>query len=503
MWLVCWAGLALLAWPLGGLAQQKRVDEQLAILDTALSDAVRLEASISLAFGYRIVNPDSGVAAGERALLLAQALADTAAMGKAHNALCLNHAKRGTLDKALEEGFQALQMRQALQDSLGVAGVYNNLAAIYRQQENHTRAIDFYRTGLTYLDSTDTRRLGGFYNNLAIAFKELALYDSSEAYYRKSLRLKSDASTDAELALTMANMVALYNDMYQLDSALTYGQNSLKILREANDYNGVGVTAGMLARTYRLLGKLPQAEQMGELALSVADSTRSLSQQMGAWEELHKIYAALGRYPEAYQAYRAYSSAKDSLLSISTLAKRSQLEAQHDWEVAQLLKQQEEEALAQKKAEAKARRNQSLYTIIAAFLLVGFVLVLVQRRAHFPPWLARGVAILVLLAALEFILVLTDPLMEPYVGDNPLWKLLANLGLALLLLPLHDQLLKWFQRRMGFDPKWQADAKTAQAEEAADGRLSTPERTPERTPKRTTGRSRTGTSDDVAHDPWR
>ena len=85
-------------------------------------------------------------------------------------------------------------------------------------------------------------------------------------------------------------------------------------------------------------------------------------------------------------------------------------------------------------------------------LLLGFLGLIANRRVKLPRYATRIVGFLLLIIAIEFIIVLLDPLFEPLVGENHLYKLSINVLIALALLPFHQLGMRYLRRYMAREP---------------------------------------------------
>jgi hypothetical protein len=78
--------------------------------------------------------------------------------------------------------------------------------------------------------------------------------------------------------------------------------------------------------------------------------------------------------------------------------------------------------------------------VVILVLLLGFIKI--------PPTLAQGLNFVSLLLVFESILVLTDPFLDYYTNGIPVYKLLVNILLAILIFPMHSFLERRFKKRL-------------------------------------------------------
>jgi putative effector of murein hydrolase len=64
------------------------------------------------------------------------------------------------------------------------------------------------------------------------------------------------------------------------------------------------------------------------------------------------------------------------------------------------------------------------------------------------PTIAEGIIFFAFLILFEFLLVFTEPYLEQYTNGEPIYNLLANAVLALLIFPVHAILEKLLKKRI-------------------------------------------------------
>lgn len=139
---------------------------------------------------------------------------------------------------------------------------------------------------------------------------------------------------------------------------------------------------------------------------------------------------------------------RDSIQSDEVKKGLVKIEVKHEYEKAQLLKDQEEKAAALAIAEKEERRNSLEYSGITLALLALFGLVFVIGHFSLPKWVIEFAVFLPILVLFEFVLVLTDPFVDAYTGGDPMVKLLINAAFAGLIFPLHGFFEAFMKKRL-------------------------------------------------------
>ncbi len=95
----------------------------------------------------------------------------------------------------------------------------------------------------------------------------------------------------------------------------------------------------------------------------------------------------------------------------------------------------------------KNKRNREdllQYTGILVFLIFLFLFVFYSERLTLSPALSGGIIFLGFVLLFEFVLVLLDPSIERITGGKPLFKHMANAGIAVFIIPMHN----FFERKL-------------------------------------------------------
>ena len=98
-------------------------------------------------------------------------------------------------------------------------------------------------------------------------------------------------------------------------------------------------------------------------------------------------------------------------------------------------------------AQQIARRNNLEYLSIAIIVLLIFV-VLFSRRKRLSVKILDISLLIGLLLLFEFLLILTDSSVDKITGGEPILKLMANVVMALLILPGHQFLERYTRKKL-------------------------------------------------------
>jgi hypothetical protein len=151
---------------------------------------------------------------------------------------------------------------------------------------------------------------------------------------------------------------------------------------------------------------------------------------------------------KALEMYKLHIQMKDSINNEATQKATIRQQTQHEFEKAQIVKENEAKELARIEAEATGRRNNLQYSLIFLGILVMFGIVLSLGFIKVSPNIAGGLIFFAFLILFEFVLVFTEPYLEQYTNGEPMYNLLANSVLALLIFPVHSILERLLKKRI-------------------------------------------------------
>jgi tetratricopeptide (TPR) repeat protein len=358
-----------------------------------------------------------------KALPLYQQLADSAKIAKVFGYLGTVYEKQGDIEKQLEYLHKALKIAKTVGDEQFVATVLSNgLGEAYMKNGDLTKALLYHQEALGIREKIhDHWGLANSFWRIGMVYMNEKKYEEGKYYFLKSLDLSRKIADLNGLATTYLTFGDLFLEQKQYKKAQIYYDSSLQVAEE---------------------GQLPPAIQE-------------------AYNRLAKVYMSLEDYQLAYQCLQTSTSIKDSLENSASKKKIAELQAAFEM-------QEQQSKLAKEQAE-RERKNALQYSGILFFTLFLFVLVFIFGRFNVASSFVEKLLFFSFLLFFEFVLLLTDPYVTKFTQNEPLFILLANAMLALLIVPLHQYLEnrlknKWFSRNAYSHTPTNNDARTSSLE---------------------------------------
>ena len=392
----------------GGEGKKKR--EQRLGHEATFDSLLNLSSNISRS------NPDSAIALTNKALLLSRDLGDSNMVATCFNYLCIisnmmrnfnaaetygshalsiidsatcppktlssvygslakNFKDQQNYTKAMEFYLRSLKIREQLRDTSEIVATYINLGGVFVSIGNHEVALSYYLKAMELAKNlTDFRTIGSLNNSIAIAYKKLG--DGSEAlrHYQEALRAFQTVSWPYAEAFVLGNIGALYDDTEKnSDSALAYYSKALEIHKRINDRYGIGITNINMGLVHSKNQEYHLAEPLFKEGERIGNQINSTKLLQYAFDGLAELYEKTNNYKSAFQYYKMNRTIVDSVYSAEKHNQIAELEAKY-----QSVKKDNEISILQKNSqiqEQKIRINRMILSILLLIFFLGSILV--------------------------------------------------------------------------------------------------------------------------------
>lgn len=287
----------------------------------------------------------------------------------------------GRSEDALKRYLEVIPLRESI-GGRGLENTYNNMAVIFRNQENYQKAYKYFR--LSYeieLENENAEGIAASLINMALVKMRSNEMDSVPHYFRKAARITEQSENLAVQAVCYLNFADFFSSNGAPDSASYYYNFGYKIADEIGDLGSMAVAAYGLSEVYysrgdydRALTYLDESEHMAEKV----NSAQYLKRVHGLRAE---VFSTMGRFKEAFGAQKRYQAAKDSLLSSEILNVTNSLEAKYESERKDRQIAELRLSAAQRELEAEAERNRrNILLFFTALMVLGIAFIAYRYR---------------------------------------------------------------------------------------------------------------------------
>jgi tetratricopeptide (TPR) repeat protein len=311
--------------------------------------------------------------------------------------------------KALDYSTQALEIAQPLNYTLGIANSLRHLGLAHQSNLDYLQAQKYFHLALALVEKlNDQLGLARCLNSIGDVYKARKSYKEAIKKYKRAVEIFEKLGERKGTIDVLSNIAEVYHSLAKYDNALTFATKSLDLARE------IGTTEGV---------------EQASLILSEA-------------------YAKVGKYQDAYQYHLLHIRLRDSLFNVQKRKEINRIEdrfAKEKRDYEEKMRMDKEKALAE---QAQIRRDNIQYAVIGIIFIALFGGIFFIGKFDIPQAYVESVIFITLLLMFRFFQVLLMPFADNYSEGSPLVMLLANVGLALLFMPVHGLLERRLKKKV-------------------------------------------------------
>jgi tetratricopeptide (TPR) repeat protein len=286
--------------------------------------------------------------------------------------------RRGTLfyyllrnDQAISNYLRALELYEALGDSLRIAGMYMNLGNVAGSKRE---TIAFYLRSIA-LHRKINNPLGVAKNlvNVGTTYLDYEEIDSAKGYFEEALALSRKEQLVQTRTSSLLNLAIVYEHEGNVEKAISSVKEVLQYAEEP-DFNMARVYGFYnLSQFYLRLNKLDSSLFYTDRALELAQHSFSGIQER-CFENYRTVYRVQGDFEKALY----YQKLKDSIAILNDATNSEKLFSRMETEHRLTLKEAQVEKL-DREMEVSAQINWMLVLLIGSSVVFGATAVLLQR----------------------------------------------------------------------------------------------------------------------------
>jgi len=447
---------------------QDKIDSLKTILQTIEEDTMKVSILNRLASDLRVNEPEKALSFAMQALVSAEKLQFIKGITNSCYHIGVVNYSQGNYDKAFEYLLKSLKYNEKIKDKMGISNSYTVIGMVYRAQGDYSRAIDFNFRALKINEELGNQEeISSSLNNIGVVYHLQRNYDQAIDYYLRSLSIKDKLGNKKGIAASLGNIASIYFEQAvsgqypdSTDSYYAKGHEytlkALELNEDVGDKTNIAISLNNLGEYYALTGDHQKATEYLGRSLNVAKEIGRKYGIMATSKTLAEINIQLNNYQLAYHYHQQYSNYKDSLFNEKKSKEIGKLEAKHEYEITEIKREQELEEVRRRKSEVRVRRDKLQYggIVLGFFALIGIILLL--SRFVLPSWAIEFLTFVPFLLLFETILVYLDPHIESTTGGGPIYTVIANTLLALILYPTHNimekTLKKFFHKKKHKQP---------------------------------------------------
>jgi len=249
------------------------------------------------------------------------------------------------------------------------------------------------------LRTKNNEGVGACYLNLGMIHTKMKLYDLSKNYLR--LSLPYFYSNNLYFISNVKGALAeVFDSTGEKDSSFFYARQSYQLAKQMGSLDNILYPAQQLVSLFRKSRQPGSALFYQDIAMKLKESLSSIDKQK----------------------------------QVETLTFQEQIR-QMD--------------LVKDKFRLRDERVKNLQTAgVGLFIPLFFGLVLLMSRRQIRPRAVEFLGVLFLLFVFEFITLFAHPFVSKWTNESQIWMLLIFVGVALILVPLHDRSERWLKKQL-------------------------------------------------------
>lgn len=399
-----------------------RIDSILRLIPQIKEDSSRVNEFIQIAKEYKVVNPETGIVYGKKALQLSRAIKWNDGIAGSLLIIGVNNYNLGELDtamaqyaevlkqtknkaiigetykwigaiyiaksdytKALEYNFKSLKIGEKIQNKILTADACHSIGVIYAYMENTEKALLYLNKALAI--NTKLNRRSAIRVNLRIIGSQYLFvhkYEIAMSYFLKALKIAKETGDKETIAGVDFDIAQMHLEQKQVEKAIPYAVECRKISTEIKNSRLICASELLEANAYvmqlttsKTIDKelLLKAETLIKDAIEIAQKTNNTLVRSQCYKTLSEIYSLQNEHKIAKETYILYTNLQDSIYSEESKETVENMENQRTIEL-----KNKEIQYNRLKLESN-RKLQWLYIfVIGLFAVIGLLLLLQNRN---------------------------------------------------------------------------------------------------------------------------
>lgn len=400
-----------------------------------------------IAQDHLVNNPTVSLEYSQMALKWAKSIDRKDLIAKSMLNVASSYYFQGDLVKDYDYLLQAKKVFEETSDSAGIILVLDYLSYIYESKGEINKQFNNLFTALKYHEShKDTVEIASMLSSgIGNAYLRYNNLDKALFYHLKALRLNEIKKDSIGLLFSYSFIGGIYGKLGKNEEAELYFKRAIYLCLRFKDNVRLTEIYLMKGEMSALNKDYSSAIILTNKALELSIKLNFLDFQRKSHEKLKEYYEALLDYPKAYYHLEMQNKIKDSLFSVEGFQKMQKLSLINET--------YEKQIETDKEIKRQNRRNLLEYSGVMIFCFVIFLTVYMSIRWKVSKKLLESLIVFGFLLFFEFILLVLDPLISNKFGSDPIYILIFNVIVALLLLPIHRGLEDLIKNRWLARPK--------------------------------------------------
>ena len=141
--------------------------------------------------------------------------------------------------KAIDNHYKSLKIREELKDEPGIAESYYNIGIFYINNGDITNGVEAYNKSLVIQEKRkDKQHIADVLNRLAIVYRSQGITERALDYFHKSLKIQEEIKNKRGEAVSLNNIASIYSNINETEKSLEYYKRAYNINEGLGDKRG-------------------------------------------------------------------------------------------------------------------------------------------------------------------------------------------------------------------------------------------------------------------------
>jgi PAS domain S-box-containing protein len=286
----------------------------------------------------------------------------------------------GSYDRSLDLYFEALQIFESSNNTLGVAKVHKDLGLLYINLGNNLQAMSFLERSLKVITLTDDQiSKAEIIYRIGVAKERLKEYQSALSYFDKAKNIYASTGNYRKAAYVERARGRVFFRMADIKVAIQITGGALKVFEKYHYNWGIIEACNDLGVFCAKQGDYRKAENYLFRALDLSQKLNSSTLIKDTYLHISELYSTKKDYKNALYYYRISKAINDSVLINEKIARLGGLQSKFESDKKESEIQRKNDVIVKNVATIK-KQKVHIYLIGVALVLILLFLSFIYRQ---------------------------------------------------------------------------------------------------------------------------
>lgn len=302
-------------------------------------------------------------------------------LAKAYGSIGIVLSEQSNYSKSLQFYLKSVKIYEKLKDQLRCSKLYNNIGVIYKSEKSYFKALEFFCKAEKIQKDLKDENIAITQTNIANIYLQQNNLTKAEEYYNLAKSSLEKNPNPRALGEWYNNKGLFYKKQKKNTEAIASWEKAIEAFSQIDDKFGKSDTYFYLGELYYDSNNFDLALENIKKSLQLGTELNVLELVMNCQKMLSDIYSKKGNSNLAFHYLQKYSATKDSLINEENIRKSVELSMNYEFEKKELFQKEESEKKELLlKEEAKSFKLTAGFVGLILILLFGIVFLIYNRN---------------------------------------------------------------------------------------------------------------------------